>query len=74
MTQYDDVHREMLHDYYDDVDADRRRDAAMEEWDDCHPADTTCSECGASWWGNWTSGSRVDPPEPRNADCPECGA
>jgi hypothetical protein len=43
-----------------------------EQRDEDHPADMTCDECGSEWFGNWTRGSRVDPPEPRNCDCPNC--
>lgn len=71
----DDVYAEAMHDYYNDPpDDDRREDARREAWDDAHPADMRCDECGAEWWGNWTRATRWQPAEPRNDTCPECGS
>ena len=56
------------------TDEDRRLEASMEEWDADHPPDMRCDDCDATWWGNWTRGSRIDPPYPRNDVCPNCGA
>lgn len=55
-------------------DEDRLVDARREAWDELHPPDTECAECGFEWWGNWDGGSQTDPPEPRNADCPNCNS
>lgn len=64
---YADVDREALRGYDERYDEDWRRDAESE-----HDADTTCGECGYEWWGNWTRGTRYDPPEPLNDECPRC--
>jgi hypothetical protein len=58
-----------------DLDAlmDARDDARREEWDDAHPADMECSECGAEWWGDVLPATRLDPAEARRPDCPVCG-
>lgn len=60
-----------LYDYYDDVNADRRRDAEMEDWDDRHPPNMECDECGFEWY-SLIHRSRLSPPEPENPDCPRC--
>ena len=60
------------YDYGTDEEAEARQDARREEFDDAHPPDMECGECGFEWWGNWTRGSHLDPPEPRNPDCPRC--
>lgn len=71
---YDIVIAEAVHDYdpLDRYDDDRRLDAEREEWDDKHPPDMECPDCGYEWWGNWTRASRDEPSQPRNEDCPRC--
>jgi len=54
-----------------EMDEDRRRDAEMEDWDDAHPPNMECGECGYEWHSPIVR-SRWEPPEPRYPDCPRC--
>jgi hypothetical protein len=53
------------------VSDDEREDARRERYDDEHPPNLSCEECGFEWYSPIIR-SRHEPPEPRYPDCPRC--